>query len=278
MPATTTRSKTSNSTATHEVPLNDSTPTPFKLLHKDVLLNDAPRGSQVSSAKLCDVAQLSSGKRYSRWSERGVFHYQLFLEDPRFQATETLSGTDWSKRFGDEIENIRIRSRLRSLEMTGIMAGIARFRDTFGAALADHLGLERDRPTALFDTGSCSVGIDQPHGLLGMDAWTYIDRHASGDFGELGHFDPRPLSEEEQFLVGILPTIERQNSAAILTGNGVVRSSFLLPSVWQDRYMKHHGFSKDDSTKPPGAALLLTVLQGGVGRTLLKIQASGDEK
>jgi hypothetical protein len=276
MPTTTRSAKTSNSTPTQDVPVTDSTPTPtaFKLLHQNVILYDVSRGT--SAPQTCDVALLSDGRRMARFTRDHVWHYHSFPEDPRVASEFIAAGENGTTRFANGLENVRIRSQVRALQMTNLQADIAKFRSMF-PALSDFQQLESHRPTPIFSTGEVFVGIGMPHGLVGLDAWNYVDRHASGDFGTRGKLLAAPLTDEETFCVGMLKG-ERSNAAAIQSGSGLVVSEFVLEEKWQVRYRDHFKISKDDITKPPGAALILTLLNGGIGKSLLKIIPAGSER
>jgi hypothetical protein len=254
-----------------------STPTPpsgFEILYKNVILADVARGTH--APQTCDVARLSDGRQVARFQRDSVWHYHSFPSDPRVASEFIASGEPVAARFENSLEAVRIRSQIRALQHTGLMADCKKFRELF-PALADFQGLESERPTHLFDPGPCFVGISEPHGILGLDAWLYLDRHAAGDFGTGGKLLSAPLTDEETFCVGMLKG-ERSNAAAIQSGSGLVVSEFVLEEKWQVRYRDHFKISKDDITKPPGAALLLTLLSAGVGRSLLKIVPSGSER
>jgi hypothetical protein len=254
-----------------------NTPTPasgFELLYKNVILADVARGTQ--SPQTCDVARLSDNRQVARFQRESVWHYHTFPADPRVASEFIASGENWTTRWSNELENLRIRSQTRALQMTTLQSDIAKYRAMF-PSLADFQQLDSHRPSPAFSTGDVFVGILPPHGMLGIDyLWSLVDLHASGDFGTRGKFLSAPLTDEESFCVGLLQG-ERQNSASILTGNGIVRSEYVLSDVLQARYRDNFKIDpKQDSRH--GVAVIWTLLSGGVGRSLVKIAPAGSEK
>jgi hypothetical protein len=274
MPATTTRSaKTSNSATPKDDNVTDSTPNPttFQVLYRDVVLTDVARGTQ--SPQKCDVARLSDGRQVARFFRHSVWVYHSFPEDPRVSSEFIASGYDWETRWNNELEAIRIRSQIRALQHTALMADCKKFRELF-PALADSLGLERERPSQVFDVGPVHVGIGMPHGLIGLDAWNYVDLHASGDFGTHGKLSSDPISPEQEFCAGMLKG-ERLNAYSIKSGSGIVRSEHVLPGKWQPKYREVFKTTDRDA---PGAVVIYTLLKSGVGSTLAKIAPAGSER
>jgi hypothetical protein len=263
---------------TPTLPASTATPASgFEIIYTNVILSDLTRGTNAAQATLCDVARLADGRQVARSTSNGVLTYNTFPSDPRVAAEFIGSAENLSARFANQMEAVRVRSQLRALQMTTLQAEIHKFRLMF-PAIADLQGLERERPSPCFSTGEVFVGISAPHGLLGVDGvWPIVDRHAAGDFGTHGHFSSTPLSPEEEFMIGLLPTVERRNSAAILSGSGIVRSEYVLEEKWQARYREQARIDVKHGN-PPGAASIWTLLSGGVGRSLVRIIPAGSEK
>jgi hypothetical protein len=245
----------------------------FELLYKNVILHDVSRGTH--APQTCDVARLSDCRQVARFQRDSLWHYHTFPSDPRVASEFIASGENFATRFENELESLRIRSQTRALQHMALMEDVAKYKAMF-PALAARLGIDSERPAAIFDVGPVYVGINLPHGMLGIEyLWSLIDLHASGSWGTRGNFLSAPLTDEESFCVGLLQG-ERQNSASVLTGNGIVRSEFLLSDVLQARYREN--FKIDAKGNPPGAAVIWTLLSGGVGRSLVRIIPAGSEK
>jgi hypothetical protein len=259
---------------TQKNPTPANTPTPpsgFELLYKNVILADVARGTH--APQTCDVARLSDLTVVARFQRDSLWHYHTFPSDPRVASEFIASGYDWETRWNSELEAVRIRSQIRALQHTALMADCKKFRELF-PALADSLGLERERPSQVFDVGPVHVGIGMPHGLIGLDMWNYVDLHASGDFGTYGKLSSDPISPEQEFCAGMLKG-ERLNAYSIKSGSGIVRSEHVLPGKWQPKYREVFKTTDRDA---PGAVVIYTLLKSGVGSTLAKIAPAGSER
>jgi hypothetical protein len=114
--------------------------------------------------------------------------------------------------------------------------------------VAKALGLRAEAPPKpLFEIG-------RTLSAKGVGSGELLDRHAHGDFGIYGSFDPTPLTPEQLFLIGVLaPALA--NSHAIQTGKGTVRSAYAV--------------------SPGRVVKIFTVLAGRDGKTLIFADRAG---
>ena len=87
---------------------------------------------------------------------------------------------------------------------------------------------------ALFKVGETHY----PYLEGGVDWRQLIDRHAAGDFGELGRYNAEALTEEEEFRLGELPP-SVVNRASIAAKSGPVRSRYRVPMAAGERVATH---------------------------------------
>jgi hypothetical protein len=239
----------------------------FEILMTDVVLGDSVHGQPHSSVRRGDVARLQSGRVLGRVRTHYGFTYGDFHSDPRQGFEANLGAQRWEERLKNEIERMRYSCGARVQAPTAFAAECQKFRQQF-PGIAARLGLEKERPSPVLSVGETSVAIRQPQGILGEDVWTFIDRHAAGDWGQIGHADLTPLSPEEEWGIDLLEPA-RRNSASVLQGSGPVISTFELPEAMQTSYRKARG--GEDPLKLPVTVRILTMLKGGVGSSVVLV-------
>lgn len=188
-----------------------------------------------------DVARLSSGRTVARVrTADGLFRYGAY--DPSTELAELESAVDHDVQFKIVCDKLLGKVGLAEMASRPDPTEAERFLRLWpfiGQQMIEKLGIKLpDHVRFLFDPGV----IVHPKADNGDDR-TYFERHVGGNFGENGAYDSKPFSDEESFMCGSLP-IDRSNSYAIATGNGVVKSRY-------------------------GEACVTTIISNRVGKTLV---------
>lgn len=218
--------------AAAEPPPAAAEPPAFKLLHRNIILQDRRRQEPINPAALVrgDVAQLSDGRIMARWSG-GSFPWS---EDHDVSRPLTQPGSTAEERIDAELSRAG-DTGYGHLELTesDIVAEVRKFRATF-PELAQAIGVDEPDPPSsswLFAPGKIRIPMTRS-GEPPPDWRSYLERHLAGDWGLDGAFLGDPLSLDQVWTIDHqLPAV--QNRMAIDRRTGVVRSRHELPPEQQ---------------------------------------------
>ena len=201
---------------------------PFEIIESAAALHVRPNPSDPDK-KLTTygmLARLSDGQVVGRsraFDAAGNPRYSYSKWNAHVKRADLVPSPDPVEEIDRIADKCKTRWGLHVLEHRPAQTNVERFIDALGAdglAIAKSAGVSvPHHPSFLFHPGLVSyqrVGID--------DVRQYFTKHVTGDFGN-HEFDPTPLTEEERFLIGMLPT-SRQNDSAVQTGRGVIRSKY----------------------------------------------------
>jgi hypothetical protein len=249
----------------------------MQVLKENIVLLDRRKREPQSRAQVGDVARLESGRLVARCRfqfDDGTHAYAIRDYDPGEtpeSAPSFVSPTDWGRYIDHEInQNPGRYRRLEPRDYDRERAEVVRFRREWpivSKRIEEAIDLcVTAAPAALFDLGStlwANQGVGMPD--YDIDFRGFADKHAAGDWGTHGKYDPAPLTEEESWLIGS-QSVAVQNRAAIAARSGAVRSQFVL-------FDERDGKKASDYTpgKPRLAVLeALTVLAPRGPRTLVR--------
>ena len=183
-----------------------------------------------------EVAHVPGKGRIARWVTRfpsGVIGFSYRTDPTEVDSRpETLHlAADEGGVVAVELEEARFTARRHLVTIDPTPFEIE--RDMFISQwplVSAALGVARIKINRVFDPGPCRRPAIYFQDAGEIDFAAMRDRHVSGDFGEIGAFDPTPLTPEEQWSVGLLSRLVK-NRYAIATGSGAVKSVYPLPNA-----------------------------------------------
>jgi hypothetical protein len=203
-------------------------PNAFTFLEDNVVLHSKPDPSKPDKHKttMGSLAQLSDGRvmgRATAYDAAGLPRFSYGEWDPVQKQADLIVAPDPVADFNRIAERLELRSGMHTLGHQPDPREADRFIAVWpeiGPVIVKKLGLATTKPVDfLFDPGRV---VYPKKGLT--DVRTYFDKHVTGDYGDR-QYDPTPLTTEELWLLGTLPTA-RQSDHAIQTGRGIIRSQY----------------------------------------------------
>ena len=226
-----------------------TTPATFEILDRGITIVPA---APEQRAVVGDVARLSDGRLLARSTEEkfafcsatgrrrrdGELHtYWSFDFDPKVPRRVIATGPpDLAPGMAATMERLAARSPLGIVGATAEDAEFAEFTGKY-PRIAALLKIPSGREPPLRSRHGTMPGVvSSPDRRCGVSPeWaSALVSHISGDYGRIGRHDPTPLTQEEKWLLGLLPRA-RLNDAAIESGNGSVTSEFVLPNDLQQQ-------------------------------------------
>jgi len=217
----------------------------FRLLARDAVLRDYHRTNAGGSFLRGDIA-LVRGRLVARWFQgQGMAWKELTADEA---AAAIGHRRDAKKPFDHDIAGgstavdpftyiealaagLMERQQLAALPTVDLTTPADRELKRFireWPIVSEMLGVLHAEPFRLFPTGRARAAATKARAtaLGSVDLAAYLQRHAVGDFGDFGEYpDGPPLAMAEVWALGLQP-VGRQNTHAIATGRGWIRSRY----------------------------------------------------
>jgi hypothetical protein len=205
----------------------------MEVIQMGVVLSRPPK-DKPGRVQVGDVAKLTSGRLVARCRfdvGDGTSAYtcrDYDLGEVPETAPVCAAPTNWDRWIDEEMN--RHPGQYRQLgprDCERERAEFAKFRAEWPAVasrIAAWIDFEvSPAPADLFCLGTVLYPFQSP----GVNWRGFVDRHAGGEFGAYGKYDPAPLPEEALWTISEQP-IGVANRAAIAAKTGPVRSRFVL--------------------------------------------------